>query len=92
MTTFDNTFLLYTYIHLFILYFKHNALRGVSPPTCTLIMKVISDKNIPLVVKTTALRCFVTITQVMIQFPPHQVRYKIKITVNFVHIMYSVHQ
>lgn len=36
-------------------------------------MKVISDKDIPLVVKTTALRCFVTVTQVMIQFPPHQV-------------------
>ncbi|XP_050424019.1 neurobeachin-like protein 2 isoform X2 [Adelges cooleyi] len=50
----------------------HNALRGVSPPTCTLIMKVISDKNVPLVVKKTALRCFVTVTQVMIQFPPHQ--------------------
>ncbi|XP_025416195.1 neurobeachin-like protein 1 isoform X1 [Sipha flava] len=51
---------------------QHNALRGVSPPTCTLIMKVISDKNIPLVVKKTALRCFVTVTQVMIRFPPHQ--------------------
>lgn len=36
-------------------------------------MKVISDINIPLVVKITALRCFVTVTQIMIQFPPHQV-------------------
>lgn len=36
-------------------------------------MRVISDTNIPLVVKSTALRCFVTVTQVMIQFPPHQV-------------------
>ncbi|XP_050525286.1 neurobeachin-like protein 2 [Daktulosphaira vitifoliae] len=51
---------------------QHNALRGVSPPTCSLIMKVISGKSIPLIVKTTALRCFVTVTQVMIQFPPHQ--------------------
>jgi len=50
-------------------------------------MKVILDKHIPLVVKTTALRCFVTVTQVMIQFPPHQVRFILK-TINFVSYYY----
>lgn len=76
---FFKLYLAIIYVNMFNLYFQHNALRGVSPPTCTLIMKVISNKDIPLVVKTTALRCFVTITQVMIQFPPHQVRFIPKI-------------